>query len=371
MTAQPQTILILDLAKYFGGTDVRVIELARALHPQHRVLVATLQDSPVQQRLKAEGLPVLPIPYRRSDPRLALSIARIIREHRCTVVDAHNPQAQFWGHLGSVLVRGVRRVSTVHSAYRLEHGGRLKGRLYEQVLQFNRLLGCQFVAVTEAVEAYLRGIGIPPERIRLIHNSLALPAEPDTTAARALFEGLGWDRETYVVSIVARLEPVKEHATLIEAMRQVVPQFPQLRCLIIGDGRRREALEAQVRAAGLEQHVHFAGFREDIPALLMLSSAFCLPSSSEALPYALLEAALCRLPLLVSEVGGMAGLLRHQETGYFVPPADAGALAEGLRWLLTHPEQAAAMGQAAHDLVRHQFDPAVTLQQTLDVYGLC
>lgn len=367
----PQSILILDLAKYYGGADVRVVELARALHPQHRVVVATLKNSPVQQRLETEGLPVLPIPYRRSDPRVAWMLARTIHTQGITVVDAHNPQSQFWGHVGSLLARGVRRVSTVHSAYRLEHGGHLKGRLYEQVLHLNRWMGCHFIAVTEAVEGYLRSLGIPPERISLIYNSLALPPDPDTTAARALFAELGWGEDTYVVSIVARLEPVKEHATLIEALRQVVPQHPNLRCLIIGEGRMRAALEEQVRAAKLENSVHFAGFRNDIPALLTLSRAFCLPSSSEALPYALLEAALCRLPLLVSEVGGMAELLRHQETGYFVPPTDASALAEGLRWLVTHPDEASAMGQAVFALVQRKFDPAITLQQTLDVYGLC
>lgn len=368
MPPETPSVFIIDLAKYYGGADVRVVELARALHPQHRVTVATLSGSPVQQRLESAGVTVLPVTTGRSNPRTAWTLARAIRQGGFDVIDAHNPQSQFWGHWGGLFGRRVRRVSTIHSAYRLEHGGNLKGRLYEQVLHLNRWQGCHFIAVTEAVEQYLHSVGLPPDRVSLIHNSIAQPPPPDTAPVRALFDRLGWDEDAFILIIVARLEPVKEHATLINAVRQVAPDHPRLRCLIVGDGRLREPLEAQTSAAGLDGRVHFAGFRDDIPALLASSDAFCLPSQSEGLPYALLEAALYRLPLLVSEVGGMAELLTHQETGYFVPPGDADALAGGLRWLLAHPDAARAMGQAAFELVHHKFDPAVTLRETLAVY---
>jgi glycosyltransferase involved in cell wall biosynthesis len=136
----------------------------------------------------------------------------------------------------------------------------------------------------------------------------------------------------------------------------------------VGEGRSRAALEAQVRLAGLEERVHFAGFRDDIPALLGASDAFCLPSLSEGLPYALLEACAQRLPLLVTQVGGMAELLTHKRTAYLAPPAKPEALADGLAWLVEHPQAAASMGQAAFDHVRQCFSPEDMVARTLKVY---
>jgi glycosyltransferase involved in cell wall biosynthesis len=75
-----------------------------------------------------------------------------------------------------------------------------------------------------------------------------------------------------------------------------------------------------------------------------------------------------RLPLLVSRVGGMAELLKHQQTGYLVPAGDPTKLGEGLKWLLTHRMEAQGMGQAAFELVSQQFNPTVMIQETLAVY---
>ncbi len=137
--------------------------------------VATLAGSPLHQRLEADRLISLAVPFGRGDGRLLVFLARAIRQAGYRVVDAHNVQSQFWGHLAALVAGAPKKISTVHSAYKLEHAGSLKGRLYEQVLRLNAHWGAQFVAVSEAVQSYLQGLGIHAERIALIHNSLPLP----------------------------------------------------------------------------------------------------------------------------------------------------------------------------------------------------
>ena len=272
------------------------------------------------------------------------------------------------GTPGCYAQRGNEESSTVHSAYRLEHQGSAKGWLYEQVLRLNTWWGVQFVAVSEAVYAYLQSIGIPSDRISLIHNSIQLPAQPLPERDLSFRKSLGWAEDTYVVVVVARLEPVKGHQFLIEALSQLAIGRPQLRCLIVGDGRTHTALEAQVEQSKLRDRVHFTGFRDDIPALLNASDALCLPSLSEGLPYSLLEACACRLPLLVTQVGGMATLLTYRQTAYLVPPSDPEALAEGLGWLIDHPKEAEAIGQAGYDLLCQKFNLDEMIAKTLAVY---
>jgi glycosyltransferase involved in cell wall biosynthesis len=365
----PRPVLIVDLVKGYGGAEVRVLDMAKALHGRCPYAVVALAGSPLHRRLEAAGLAALPVPYRRGDPRLLFFLRRAIHWGGYRVVDAHNVQSQFWGHLAAAMAgQSVRRVSTVHSAYRLEHAGSLKGRAYEAVLRLNAWLGARFIAISAGNYDYLQTIGVPQARIALIHNSLQAPEASARSRDLPLFQSLGWEEGAYVVTVVARLEPVKGHTYLIEALGRVAGRQPRLRCLIVGEGRARAALEAQVREAGLEDRVHFAGFRDDIPELLGASDAFCLPSLSEGLPYALLEACAYRLPLLVTQVGGMAELLAHRHTAYLVPPADPAALAEGLTWLIEHSPEAAGMGQAAFDQLRQLFSPEDMVSRTLEVY---
>jgi glycosyltransferase involved in cell wall biosynthesis len=136
----------------------------------------------------------------------------------------------------------------------------------------------------------------------------------------------------------------------------------------VGEGRTRNELEAQVAKLNLRERVHFTGFRNDISDLLSGSDAFCLPSLSEGLPYALLEACAHRLPLLVTQVGGMAELLTHQQTAFLVPPSDPHALAKGVRWLVDHPQEASTMGQSSYELIERRFSPDEMIGQTLAVY---
>ena len=360
-------VLIIDLAKRFGGAEVRVLDLARALHGRRSYVVAALAGSTLCSRLQAEGLCALPVPLARADPRLVLFFARAISRHGVAVVDAHNVQSQFWGHLAARLAGVPRLVSTVHSDYWEEHGGSARSRAYSAVLRLNHELGVEFITVSDAVRAYLARLGIPDPRIAVIANSVA--ARGPGARDEALRRSFGWDGGDFVVASVGRLEPVKGHTDLIEAARRVIADRPRLRLLIVGDGRIRHDLESQVESAGLHASVRFTGFRDDVPALLGASDAFCLPSLSEGLPFALLEAGAHGLPMLLSRVGGMAALLEHGESAYLVPPSDPGALADGLRWLLDHPQSAASLARAARERLTPFFGQEEMVQRTLAVYG--
>ena len=362
-------VLIVDLAKRFGGTGSRVVDICRSLHGHRSYAAATLRNSPLHKRLEAEGLVSLPLPFGRADPRLLTVLWRSIRRGGYKVIDAHNPQSQFWGHLAGSLAGVRRKVSTVHSVYRLEHGNSLRGRAYETVLRLSAALGSDFIAVAEPVEGYLQHLGVASERIHVVHSGVSAPGSvtPDRGALR---REMGWDGRAYVIIVVARLEPVKGHRYLIEALSQVVHGRPEIRCLVVGDGRSRSALEAHVRAAGLDHRVRFTGFRDDVPRLLAASDAFCLPSLTEALPYTVLEASLHRLPLLLTAVGGISAQFSHGQTAFLVPPGDPDALAGGIRWLVDQPAEARTLGQAAFDLVEARFGLREMVAKTLRVYEL-
>lgn len=363
-----EPVLIVDLAKFYGGADVRVVTLARMLHGQRPYAVVTLQDSVLHRQLEAAGLVCFSVPFSRGDPRVLLYLYRLIRNGGYSVIDVHNPQSQFWGGLAALLGGAKKIVSTVHSAYGQEHGYSLKGRLYELILLLCYRLGFHFIAVSESVHNYLGELGIAPTKISLIHNAIDFGELGSTGRHAALFKELGWDSNVFVLTVVGRLESVKGHEYLFSALGRVAKSKSLLRCLVVGDGARREEYQEQVRKSGLGDIVHFAGFQNDVPALLSGSDAFCLPSLSEGLPYAALEACSFRLPLLLSDVGGLSELFEHGKTAILVPPADINALEHGINWLMDYPADARALGEAAFRLVKQKSDVTEMYNKTLEIY---
>jgi glycosyltransferase involved in cell wall biosynthesis len=119
----------------------------------------------------------------------------------------------------------------------------------------------------------------------------------------------------------------------------------------------------------LHEVVHLTGFRDNVPELLRECDLMCLPSLSEGMPYALLEAATIGLPILASAVGGMAAVLTHDETARLVAPANSAALADELRWFMEHRERALELGRSAREMVRRRYGVETMVSETLALYG--
>lgn len=366
ITRRDYRVLLVDIARSYGGAEVRTLTQARALQEAVTACtVVTLAGSQLHQRLEAENLPVIALDDRRSDPRMIFTLRNIIRRGNYQVVDAHNVQSILWGHLAAALAGARGRVATIHSDYGGEYSG-IKGLAYESVLYLNRLFAHQYINVTDVlqVKSVRQGLG---DRSTLIHNAVPVPVEPWTGTNTALRSAWGIDESAFVVGIIARLKPVKGHRYLLDAMA-ALDDLPQVKLVIVGDGPLLPDLEAQAAASGITDRVIFAGFRQDIDAVLQAVDAVCMASLSEAQPYAVLEAMSYARPLLVTAVGGMATLLDDHETALLVPPQDAAALAKGLRWLATFRDDARTLGLNAYQQVRDTFSVEMMITQVLAVY---
>jgi glycosyltransferase involved in cell wall biosynthesis len=234
-----------------------------------------LDGSPLHQRLKRLGVPCEALTARRGSPALAWQLRSVIKRGGYGVVDAHNVQSIFWGHLAARLA-GVRGcVATIHSDYGAEYPN-LKGVFYESVLRLNRLFAREYITVTETLQrkAERQRLG---ERATLIHNAVPIPPLPLPPPDPALRTAWRAAPDDFVIGSVARLKPVKGHRYLLEAMAHV-RDLP-VRLVIVGDGPLRAELEAQAAALGVAERVHFAGFCEDVPRLLPSLDCLCMASA--------------------------------------------------------------------------------------------
>jgi glycosyltransferase involved in cell wall biosynthesis len=168
----------------------------------------------------------------------------------------------------------------------------------------------------------------------------------------------------WTVVCVASLQDYKGHPHLIDACARLVEDGVELRCICVGEGQDRPALEEQIRARGLEGVVVLAGAqpRQRVAELLGSADAFVLPSivtasgKMEGIPVALMEALAMETPVVATDISGIGELVENGVTGFLVPQRDAAALARALRELHDDPARGAALAAEGRRRVLEEYD---------------
>jgi glycosyltransferase involved in cell wall biosynthesis len=178
-------------------------------------------------------------------------------------------------------------------------------------------------------------------------------------------------RDDLVVTCIARLIPEKGVEDLLTAAGTLSPKYPHSRLAIYGDGPLRPALEARARQLGLDGVVSFRGpFRRDeLAAIMQDTDIFVLPSLTEGLPLALIEAMAWGRAVVATRVGGIPDVVTDGATGLLVPPGDPAALARGLALLMENGARRACLGQAAAEAyLASGFTRDAVVRQMLAIY---
>jgi glycosyltransferase involved in cell wall biosynthesis len=164
----------------------------------------------------------------------------------------------------------------------------------------------------------------------------------------------------YDLILTGRLVEVKRIDVFLQAVKNVAERIPDVRAVIVGDGRLREELHSLCVNLGLDHNVSFAGHQENIETWLCQSKIFVLTSDSEGLSLSLMEAMMCGLPGVVSDVGDLGDLVENGVNGYLVPRRSPASFADPLVELLTDAQKLQAFSQAArHAALRYETQAAV------------
>jgi sugar transferase (PEP-CTERM/EpsH1 system associated) len=345
-----------------GGMERLIVEMAKHADRSRTSPQVVCIGERGQLATEAEKFGVeviaLDLPIGRN-PRLPLTLARLIRRLRAEVLHTHGPYAQFYGGVAARIAGGCRVVHTMHGfPWPRNWRRRLLSRLSNALTQY-------VVAVSHDLATYARDeLKASPDRLRVIHNGI--DAERFSCAA----EHTGPDSEgRFAAVMVARLSSEKDFATLFQAIGLVRQKHPNFDLAIAGDGPLRPQLESQIEQLALREHVHLLGNVNDIPKLLSSSQVFVLSSHTEGLSIALLEAMAQGLPVVATAVGGNPEVVVEGETGFLVPRESPGMLADRLVWLFEHRHAAHSMGAAGRRRVEDEFDVRRMVASYEDLYS--
>jgi len=189
---------------------------------------------------------------------------------------------------------------------------------------------------------------------------------PDTRSR--VREALDTQPDAPVVLCAGRLRPEKGQDFLIRAGPALREAVPGVKIWLAGDGSQRRAYEALANELGVSDTIRFLGFRSDVSDLMAAADVAAVPSRSEGLGTAALEALAAGLPVVASDVGGLPDSVLPGRTGELVPVNDPGALADALAGLLHDPERRADLGRRGRRLIEEQFTESALARRTLDFY---
>ena len=325
-----------------GGAERVLAQLATSLQAADLGNVVFIREGGegwLARELAGSGVEIQPFQLERP---LSLRCARALPAafRRLNVVLAHSHEFSMAVY-GAWAARrtGIPHVITMHGGR--YYAGRVQRRL---ALRVAIAMSARTVAVSARLaDEISRDLHVRRSRILTIPNGVRYaPAE----GAR-LRDDLHLGPDARLAVSVGNLYPVKGHRHLIDALALLADRHPTLHVAIAGRGELAAALASRAQAHGLAGRVHLLGLCSDVAGLLAAADAFVLPSLSEGLPLALLEAMFTGLPIIASDVGEVGVALAHGQAGALVPPGDAAALAAALDRLLLDPKQARELGDRA------------------------
>jgi len=348
-----------------SGAEIIATQIATALDPDRfeRVICSTRPSAPEHVAAARErGVEVIELDRRsRVDLLRWRPLVEELRQ-RTDVLHAHKFGSNLWA---SVLTRLARPPVVIAH----EHTWSFSGKPLRKLVDRRVIAPAADVVLAVSAddrEKMIRIERLPREKVVYVPNGIPDPAPGDRARGRA---ALGVDEETRVVGAVCALRPQKALDVAIDAVARAAPGDDRTVLVVVGDGPERARLEARARTA-LGSRAIFAGRRAhaEIPDLLAAMDVLVSSSSFEGMPLAVLEWMSAAKPIVATRVGGVPSLLRDEEEGLLVDPADVGALAAALRRLLDDTALARRLGEAARRRQQTEFRLADTVEAVQDLY---
>lgn len=349
-----------------GGAELLLLDVAARM-PKHgwEVKVLCLRKPELVERFRSKGIDTHALGSTKWNPTSLWRLLRHVEAFQPSIIHAHLFEAEVFAGIIKILRPRIPLVSTRHGLDPLRNA--IPAIFIQKILT---RLQARIVGVSNAVVASIPVTSsMKADKLMLIHNGVNTKMfSPGRTEEAELLRkelGLGGKK---VVGSVGRLVPEKGYDFLLTAWPAVLDQVPEACLLLIGDGPQRALLQKMVSGKNMRGSVRLCGtITEALPTWLLSFDLFVLPSLSEGLGIAVLEAMASGLPVVATHVGGIPDIV-NSSSGILVPAGDVKALAAAIVQTLDNPLQSKNMGREARNRVEREFTIEHTVEKLAELY---
>ena len=353
-----------------GGLENGVVNLINNLNDGRFKHVICCVDSsgPMAERLK---IPIEIFSLQKGDRRdylLPFKIAKIIKKTRPDIVHTRN-WAAIDGVVGARLA-GVKFI--IHG----EHGREATdptgaNNLRKRVRKGLNPWITKFIAVSAELRNWLvYDIGINEQKVVQIINGVDTEQFKPPEEKQEAKKKLGFKPNSFIIAIVGRLDPVKDHETLFKAFKIFSENNPESANLVIlGTGHLEDRLKTVVKELDISEEVIFIGGTDRVPEFYRCVDVYVLPSIAEGVSNTILEAMASGLPVITTRVGGNTELVEDGKTGFLFNPGDYRSLAEKITAYFKNPSLVREHGLAGRARTEKDFSLSVMVKKYERIYS--
>jgi len=353
-----------------GGAKTHVLSLVKELSSYIDVKLVSLRPGSFAEDARAMGIDV-EVVKTGFFLRDVKKVVNIIKNGNYQIVHSHGAKANVISALAKLFV-DFESVTTVHSDYKLDYLHSIFKRMTFGVANTIALRFIDnYVAVSRNFKQMLIQRKFMPEKIYIVYNGIDLNKKVDKLTRQQMAEKykIPVGDNDILVGIMARLNPVKDIGTLIDAANIVLRTHPEVKFLLCGsDDGDEKHLKEKVKTLGLENNILFLGHVSKPYDILQNLDINVLTSLSESFPYAILEGALLKKATISSNVGGISDLISNGKNGFLFEPRDYETLARHMLKLIENKSLREEFGEKIYAKVEAEFSLDNMRKTQLSIY---
>ncbi|MFH1190114.1 MAG: glycosyltransferase family 4 protein [Candidatus Omnitrophota bacterium] len=312
----------------------------------------------------------------KNDLRAFRDIYRLIRKERPRIVHTHMAKAGTLGRLAAVIAGVPVRVHTFHGHVFDGYFDPVKAKIFILIERFLALFTDKVIMVSERVKDDI------VKRLKVVSGAksvvIPLGLELDSFVSCEREKGsfrrrFGVPSDTLLVGIVGRLVPIKNHRMFLDAAAAMKgsPLWPRVRFVVVGDGEMRGHTEEYAEKLGLKEKLIFTGWIEDLAPVYADLDVVALTSLNEGTPVSLIEAMASGRPVVSTDVGGVADLVKDGYSGLLAGTNDAEDFSSKLLRLLEDKNMRDEFGARGRELVREKYSKGRLVRDIKNLYEEC
>lgn len=353
-----------------GGAKTHIISLIKGIDKLIDAKVICFIEDTFYYDAKKEGINIEVFEQKkRYDLSVVNRLVEEIEKEDYDIVHCHGARANF---NAMFLKRKINKplITTIHSDYKLD----FKDNFYKRIVftglntfalkQFNN-----YIAISDTFKSMLVDRGFNKDQIYTVYNGIDIDQKIDYVSKEEFLARFNIDSgDKIIVGIIARLDQVKDHETFIRGAKKVLETRDDVLFLIAGNGNEEDRLKELVEEFRLENSIKFLGFIRDQYSFLNAIDINTLTSLSESFPYAILEGALMKKPIVSTSVGGLNKLVEQGKNGYLVPVGGIDEFAAKIDELADDRDLIREMGENLYKKVASNYSSDNMAREHVKIY---